>query len=221
MERPVGFAFASGVTDQGRIGSVALTAAIHVGAILALVAALNQRAVVNTLHMIEVAIDAPRELPSAPPPPPPALLKPTPPVAIIPEFTVQQSAAPPPSITTVPQAVTAPAPAPTRAAPPPAAIHAIPDTVLKSRMGTHTLPPYPPISVRLNEQGTTLMEVAIAPQGHVTDCRIVTSSSSERLDQAGCDFVKTHWRWDAPTVDGKPIAAKTRVSIQWDLRNAK
>ena len=86
---------------------------------------------------------------------------------------------------------------------------------------THTLPPYPPIAVRLNEQGTTLMEVAIAPRGNVAGCTVVASSSSERLDQAGCDFVKSHWRWEPPTVDGKPVSAKTRVSIRWDLRDAK
>ena len=38
-------------------------------------------------------------------------------------------------------------------------------------MRTHTLPPYPPISVRLNESGTTLMEVHITTEGNVDDCK--------------------------------------------------
>ena len=45
---------------------------------------------------------------------------------------------------------------------------------------THTLPPYPPISVRLNESGTTLMEVHITTEGNVDDCKVVQSSGSER-----------------------------------------
>ena len=40
-------------------------------------------------------------------------------------------------------------------------------------MRTHTLPPYPPISVRLNEQGTTLMEVHITTEGNVDDCKVI------------------------------------------------
>ena len=58
-------------------------------------------------------------------------------------------------------------------------------------MRTHTLPPYPPISVRLNEQGTTLMEVHITTEGNVDDCKVVQTSSSERLDTAACDYVKS------------------------------
>src|SRR6476659_3385612 len=34
-------------------------------------------------------------------------------------------------------------------------------------MRTHSIPPYPPISVRLNESGTTLMEVHITTEGNV------------------------------------------------------
>ena len=85
-------------------------------------------------------------------------------------------------------------------------------------MRTHTLPPYPPIARRLNEQGTSLLEVSISPKGDVSDCRIAQSSGSERLDTGGCDFVTRNWRWQPPTKEGKPVSAKTRIAIQWDLR---
>ncbi|MBA2590566.1 MAG: energy transducer TonB [Alphaproteobacteria bacterium] len=88
-------------------------------------------------------------------------------------------------------------------------------------MRTHTLPPYPPISVRLNEAGTTLMEVHITAEGNVDDCKVVTSSSSERLDAAACDHMKRVWRWQPPTNQGQPTAVSTRVSIKWDLKDAK
>ena len=86
---------------------------------------------------------------------------------------------------------------------------------------TRTLPPYPPISVRLNESGSTLMEVHITTEGNVDDCKVITSSSSERLDTAACDHVKRVWRWQPPTNQGTPIAVTTRVSVKWDLKDAK
>ena len=105
--------------------------------------------------------------------------------------------------------------------PPPKAAPVAASDPLRPIMRTHTLPPYPPISVRLNESGTTLMEVHITTEGNVDDCKIVTSSSSERLDTAACDYVKRVWRWQPPTQQGTPTAVSTRVSVKWDLRDAK
>src|SRR6185369_3052361 len=45
--------------------------------------------------------------------------------------------------------------------PPPKAAPVAASDPLKPIMRTHTIPPYPPISIRLNESGTTLMEVHI------------------------------------------------------------
>jgi protein TonB len=192
---------------------VAIVAAIHAAAIFGLVAALNQGALMKELKIIQAAIDAPEDIPKEPPPPPPELIKPTPPVAIVPEFTIQKSVATAPSITTVPVKPT-PAPAPSSTA------ISVPDDPLRPIMSTHTLPPYPPIAKRLNEQGTTLMELALTPRGNVSECNILKSSSSQRLDEAGCDFVKSHWRWQPPTRAGKPVAVRTHVSIKWDLRDS-
>ena len=86
---------------------------------------------------------------------------------------------------------------------------------------THTIPPYPPESVAAQEQGLTVIEVHLTDQGVVDDCRIYRSSGSDRLDQAACAHVQAVWRWLPPTVDGKPIAISTRVSIQWDLKMAQ
>jgi len=88
-------------------------------------------------------------------------------------------------------------------------------------MRTHTQPPYPPISIRLNEAGTSLIEVHITTEGNVDECKIVQTSSSDRLDQAACEWVKGHWRWQPPTNQGQPTAVSVRVSVKWDLRDAK
>ena len=191
-----------------RASSVAIVAAIHVFAILGLVAALNQGAIMEQLADIKATVEAEKTPPKAPPPPPPDLVKPPPPVAIVPDFTV--ATAPPPAAVT-----TAPKPPP---APPKAVASSDP---LRPIARTRTLPPYPPISVRLNESGTTLMEVHITTEGNVDDCKVITSSSSERLDQAACDHVKRVWRWQPPTNQGAPIAVSTRVSVKWDLKDAR
>jgi protein TonB len=208
MERPnhlnVGDKSAS-----SKAGSIAIVAGIHVAVIFGLVAALNQGALLKQLQEIKATVDTQKEPPKAPPPPPPDLVKPPPPVAIVPEFTVATAA--PPPVTTVAKAPPAP--------PPPRAVAS--SDPLRPVGRTHTLPPYPPISVRLNEQGTTLMEVHITTEGNVDDCKIVQTSSSERLDTAACDFVKTHWRWSPPTNQGAPTAVSTRVSVKWDLKDAK
>lgn len=191
-----------------RASSVAIVVGIHVAVIAGLVAALNQGALMKQLQEIKATVDTKKEIPKAPPPPPPDLVKPPPPVAIVPEFTVATAA--PPPVTTVPKAPPAPPP-----------VHVAASDPLRPVMRTHTLPPYPPISVRLNESGTTLMEVNITTEGNVDQCTVVQSSSSERLDNAACDFVKSRWRWQPPTNQGQPVSVKTRVSVKWDLRDAK
>ena len=187
--------------------SLAIVIAIHVAGIFGLVAALSSGALMKQLQEIKATVDTQKVPPKAPPPPPPDLVKPPPPVAIVPEFT--GATAPPPPVTTVAKAPPAP--------PPPA----ISDTVLRPIGRTRTLPPYPPISVRLNESGTTLMEVHITTEGNVDDCKVLNSSSSERLDTAACDHVKRVWRWQPPTSKGAPVAATTKVSVKWDLKDAK
>jgi protein TonB len=207
MERP-GHLHVEKKTAANKATSLAIVIAIHIAGIAGLVAALSSGALIKQLQEIKATVDTQKTPPKAPPPPPPDLVKPPPPVAIVPEF--QIATAPPPPVTTVAKAPPAP--------PPKAVASSDP---LRPIMRTHTLPPYPPISVRLNEQGTTLMEVHITTEGNVDDCKVVQTSSSERLDSAACDYVKSRWRWQPPTNQGTPTAVSTRVSVKWDLKDAK
>ncbi len=207
MERP-GHLHVEKKSTANKATSLAIVIAIHIAGIAGLVAALSSGALIKQLQEIKATVDTQKTPPKAPPPPPPDLVKPPPPVAIVPEF--QVATAPPPPVTTVAKAPPAP--------PPKAVASSDP---LRPIMRTHTLPPYPPISVRLNEQGTTLMEVHITAEGNVDDCKVVQTSSSERLDSAACDYVKSRWRWQPPTNQGTPTAVSTRVSVKWDLKDAK
>jgi protein TonB len=209
MERP-GHLHVEKKTTANKATSLAIVIAIHIAGIAGLVAALSSGALIKQLQEIKATVDTQKTPPKAPPPPPPDLVKPPPPVAIVPEF--QVATAPPPPVHTE---------APKPPAPPPKAPPAASSDPLRPIGRTHTIPPYPPISVRLNESGTTLMEVHITTEGNVDDCKIVQTSSSERLDQAACDYVKSRWRWQPPTNQGTPTAVSTRVSVKWDLKDAK
>ena len=188
---------------------IIIVVAIHVAAIAALVATLASGQILKQLKEIQASVEAQKEPPKAPPPPPPDLAKPPPPVAIVPEISIQQEA--PPPVTVVKQAPP----------PPPAKTTAIAPTSLEPIARTHTKPPYPTISQRLGEQGTSEMQVAITTEGTVSECKITKSSGSERLDTAACEYVKGHWRWKPPSLDGKPTTANTAVSMVWNLKDAQ
>jgi protein TonB len=211
MERP-NHLHTENQSAASKVGGLVIVAAIHVVAILGLIAALAQGQILKQIQDIKASVERDKTPPKAPPPPPPDLVKPPPPTAIVPEFQVQTEA-PPPPITTVKQAPPAP---PVRAAAPPP-----PPTELKPITRTHTLPPYPTISQRLGEQGTTVLKVTIGTDGSVTECSVEKSSGSQHLDQPACDYVKGHWKWQPPTSNGQPVAATTLVSVVWNLKDAQ
>jgi len=212
MERPNHLKTAQS-SNSSKLTGFIIVVLIHVAAIAALVTALASGQIMKQIQDIKASVEQEKVPPKAPPPPPPDLAKPPPPAAIVPEFSVATEA-PPPSVTAVPKAPPAPPPAKSTA------VAAAP-TELKAIARTHSLPPYPTISQRLGEQGTSQLQVAISTEGSVTDCKIAKSSGSERLDTAACEYVKGHWKWQPPTQEGKPVAANTMVDVVWNLKNAQ
>ncbi len=82
---------------------------------------------------------------------------------------------------------------------------------------TPPLIPYPPISQRLNEQGTTKLAVNMGSDGMVTDVTVSQSSGSERLDNAAVRYIKEHYRRQPSLEDSKPSATQVTVVIVWRL----
>ncbi len=205
MERPQHeLAAVAAKSKQSRVTSLGLVIGIHVVIISALIVGLSNDQLRKEVMDISASVVAKKAAPKDLPPPPPSMVRPPPSVA-----------APPPQIM-----IAAPPPvvaAPVVAAPPPPP----PPTELKAIEKTHSLPPYPALSQRMGEQGTTLLKVSIDTTGKVTECTVVTSSGSTRLDAAAVEYVKANWRWQPPTQAGKPVAATTEVSVKWDLKNAQ
>lgn len=87
--------------------------------------------------------------------------------------------------------------------------------------GTHTIPPYPPIAVRLGEAGTVQLHLTISPQGLVTNAEITRSSGYEDLDRAAQNWVLTHWRYHPASHAGTPVTGTADAEVQFDLQNAR
>ena len=205
MERPQHeLAAVAAKSKQSRVTSLGLVIGIQVVIISALIVGLSNDQLRKEVMDISASVVAKKAAPKDLPPPPPSMVRPPPSVAAPPPQIV--IAAPPPVVA-----------APVVAAPPPPP----PPTELKAIEKTHSLPPYPALSQRMGEQGTTLLKVAIDTTGKVTECTVVTSSGSTRLDAAAVEYVKANWRWQPPTQAGKPVAATTEVSVKWDLKNAQ
>jgi len=190
------------VSKKSKAISLAVTIGIQGLAVLALVLGLAHQQIQKELSALSANVEKEEVLPKAPPPPPPDLIRPPPVSAVVPEFAIE---APPKA----PPAAPAPTP-PVKVAP----------TDLKSIDRTHTIPPYPSISLRLGEQGTTIIKVTISPEGSVTAASLEKTSGFDRLDNAAVEYVKSHWRWQPPTREGKPVEATTLISVKWDLKNA-
>ena len=209
-----------GPTRRSRIVAAIAVAVLHA---LVIGGILTHRVMVQHKHVPEAV--ALLDIPAAPPPPQeaPKVVVETPPVVIPPPvFEIENR---PPSITAVvsenppppqpaPSAVAVaegpPSPAPPR---PPAVVSG---GDLSATMVQAVPPRYPYESRRMKEQGTVVLDVLLAPDGHVERCAVRTSSGSPRLDNAALDAVR-RWRWSPMIRDGVAVAVRGLVEIPFIL----
>lgn len=204
----------------------AAVALLHVGGLTALQSGLLARAyeLVVPVEMISQIIEPPKPLPVVPPPPAPpppptepvrlnkaVELPPAPqPIAIADPTPAPNS----PTVIPAPPAplppITAPvaaAPSPSPATPPalPPTPPAPPAKVELPRSNADHLnnpvPPYPPVSKRLGEEGTSLLRIYVGADGLPQKAELRTSSGFERLDAAALAAVMK-WRFKPGTRGG-------------------
>ena len=77
---------------------------------------------------------------------------------------------------------------------------------------------YPAEALRAHEEGSTTANLAIAADGKVTGCTIVSSSGSTSLDAETCRLALLRARAE-PAVgpDGDPMPANGRVRVRWAI----
>jgi len=103
-------------------------------------------------------------------------------------------------------AAVSPAPSPLRA--PPKLLKAPP-------------PPYPPISERAREQGTTRLEVCVDARGRVTSANLAQTSGHPRLDEAALKWVRSA-RFTPGSAGGAPQSVCGHdVFYEWKIENAR
>jgi periplasmic protein TonB len=151
-----------------------------------------------------------------PPPPPPPDFKPPPVVAIAPEVSIDLAQAPPPAATTAITNTPPKPPAPVAVAPPPPPPPPTPAVATTSH--AVTADDYPPISLRLQEQGTVAIKFVIGSTGGVSDCSVTTPSGKPRLDDAACKMVLRRWKYKPATQDGKPVTVSQTANVIFQLK---
>jgi periplasmic protein TonB len=145
---------------------------------------------------VPLAISDPTPSPNAPvvTPAPPA---PLPPIAA------------PVAVTPAPPAPSTPPPAP----PAPAKVE-LPRS--DADYLNNPLPPYPPVSKRLGEQGRVVMRVYVGEDGAPQKAEMRTSSGFDRLDAAAAATVM-RWRFKPGTRGGMPEAMWVNVPMDFKL----
>jgi len=168
-------------------------------------------------HLVEkIPVDIitkvePPKLPDVkpPPPPPPDLAKPPPPYVPPPDIVIQQQASNTNAITVQhTQQVAPPPPKPTGVTAP--ALIAGGAKCLTSY--------YPPIAVRLNQEGTTEIMVHVGADGSVTGVDIAGSSGHDSLDQASIKCAMNAWKFSPAMQNGQPVASTRPMRIKWQLQ---
>jgi protein TonB len=202
-----------------KVTKIAIVTALHVGVALALI---NMKVITGkteTPPPITVTLDEPKariDPEVAPPPPttlPPIFVPHTDTVMPTPPDTVRATDDAPP-LTPPPKVVGPQVIAP----PPPAELvkEAVKDVFKVASAGNCPVPNYPANSARNGDTGTVGLALLIAPDGHVADSRVTTSSGFRELDRAAVAALSS-CKFKPATTNGVPESAWGKIAYVWTL----
>lgn len=92
--------------------------------------------------------------------------------------------------------------------------------IAKAKLHSYQQPMYPPESVKLGEQGTTVLDIVLDGQVVPTDVKVATSSGYPRLDDAAVVTIKQSFRFE-PTGPQCPDGEVIRIPLAWNLKAAR
>jgi protein TonB len=200
-----------------KVTKIAIVTALHVGVALALINMKVITGMAETPPPITVTLDEPkiRIDPEVAPPPPTTLppifvphtdtVMPTPPNAV--SATSETPPVAPPILVVGPQVI----------APPPAVVkEAVKDVFKVASAGNCPVPNYPANSARNGDTGTVGLALLIAPDGHVADSRVTTSSGFRELDRAAVAALSS-CKFKPATTNGVPESAWGKIAYVWTL----
>jgi protein TonB len=197
-----------------RTAVFALIIALHLFILWAFATGLARKAIEVLAPPIQTDIVQEEKQKNEPPPPPP------------PEMKKQVVEGPPPDINiAMPEvgpstsAITARVAQPT---PAPVAKAAVAATAVGLGKGFPNVDDYyPDASRRLGEEGLTVVDVCVGPDGKLTEPpKVNKSSGHERLDQAAVKVATVgSGRFKPATEEGKPVTKCTQLPIRFKLRS--
>ena len=198
-----------------RTAVLAAIIALHLFIAWALATGLARKAIEVLAPPIQTDIVQEEKNKTEPPPPPP------------PELRKQVVEVPPPDINIQmpevgPQtnAITAKVAEPKAAAP--AARAAVAGTAIGLGKGFPNVDDYyPDASRRLGEEGLTIVDICVGPDGKLTEPpKVGKTSGHERLDQAAVKVASVgSGRFKPATEEGKPVSKCTQLPIRFKLHN--
>jgi protein TonB len=208
--------FKVGHANSHRVVSLVLVGALHVAAVIALASGLAQNLIAKLPQEFKAEVIPPKqEVVKPPPPPPPEMQKPPPPFVPPPEISIQTEAGPTNSIT-VQSKVATPPPPQAPAPPKPAGITAPVQIAGGGAVCQNSY--YPPIAIRLNQTGTSVVTVHIGSDGSVSNVDVSESSGHDSLDQAAIKCITSRWRFKPALQNGAPVATSKQYAIKWVLQ---
>ncbi len=198
--------FGTKTGTRRRAGGIVAVVILHIIFVYALIFGLARKAIELLPAPIETKIleDAAKE-DEPPPPPPPKLDVPPPDFIPPPEISIQSTAPRPNAITTTSKPPVAAKP-----------VGANKPPVVKAKNCRE--PDYPPVSERLGEVGTVVLQLLVGVDGKVTDSKIETSSGFERLDKAAVAAL-SRCKFTPGEVNGQPTPAW--ANLKYTFRKGK
>ena len=184
--------------------------AIHAIVIWALITGLAQQMSQKIESEIMAKVDTtPPPVVKLPPPPPPDMVKPPPPFVPPPDITIQNEAPVTNTITT--QSVVA--------TPPPPKVAGPSSPVLSPGSGNNcSTNYYPPIAVRLNQEGTVLVTIHVGTDGGVTNVQVTESSGHDSLDDASIKCIMARWHFKPAMENGVAVEGTKQMKVVWRLQ---
>ena len=86
---------------------------------------------------------------------------------------------------------------------------------------THTIPPYPPLSLRMGHEGTVRLRIVLDEGGNVVAAQILSSSGYAELDGAAISWVERQWRYKPAVDDGRAVRATAGIAIAFRLARSR
>jgi protein TonB len=189
----------------------AITVALHVVLIWALLNGLGTRMVdVIKGPLVTKILSAQKQAQNKPPPPPPPeLLKPPPPFIPTPQVDVQT-----PDTGNAISAATSVAPP--KAAPPPPPAPVVADTYVRPVAIGGGKPEYPQSLIDDEVEGSAQITCTVDTDGSTSDCTVTGVSGSALFGRAALDFAKTN-KFRPATHNGVPVKTRAVMPFKFKL----